>query len=87
MVDNVPYNFLQFHYHSPSEHTVDGKRFPLEVHFVHQNADGGLAVFGILYDYSTPVRGRAANHWAPTPPYPYPPHPSKSPLPIAGERR
>ena len=37
-VDGVPYNLLQFHYHSPSEHTVDGVRYPLEVHFVHQNA-------------------------------------------------
>ncbi len=52
MVDGVAYNLLQFHYHSPSEHTVDGVRFPLEVHFVHQSASGALAVFGILFPYS-----------------------------------
>jgi carbonic anhydrase len=26
---------LQFHFHAPSEHTVDGKLLDLEVHFVH----------------------------------------------------
>lgn len=52
-VDGVSYNLLQFHYHSPSEHTVDGVRYPLEVHFVHQNPlNGALAVFGILFPYS-----------------------------------
>ncbi|NVO14287.1 MAG: carbonic anhydrase [Rhodoplanes sp.] len=42
------YKLLQFHFHRPSEHTVDGKSFPMEVHFVHQNAAGGLAVVGVL---------------------------------------
>jgi len=51
-VDGVDYYLLQFHYHSPSEHTVNGVRLPLEVHFVHQNAAGDLAVFGILYPLS-----------------------------------
>ena len=41
------YNLLQFHFHSPSEHTVDGKSFPMEAHFVHQGA-GGLAVLGVF---------------------------------------
>ena len=52
MVDGVAYKLLQFHYHSPSEHTVNGVQYPLEVHFVHQNAAGALAVFGILYPFS-----------------------------------
>ena len=29
------YTPLQFHFHAPSEHTVDGKNYDLEVHFVH----------------------------------------------------
>ena len=52
-IDEKLYTLLQFHYHSPSEHTIDGKQFPLEVHFVHQAADGSLAVFGILFPYSS----------------------------------
>jgi len=47
-LDGVRYDVLQFHYHSPSEHTVNGEAFPAEVHIVHKNADGNLAVVGIL---------------------------------------
>ncbi len=49
-LDGVRYDVLQFHYHAPSEHAVDGKLFPAELHIVHKNADGGLAVVGILLD-------------------------------------
>jgi carbonic anhydrase len=52
MVDGDQYNFAQFHFHSPSEHTINGKQYPLEVHFVHQKAGGtALSVFGMLFDY------------------------------------
>ena len=42
------YSLLQFHFHRPSEHRVNGKSFPMEAHFVHRNAAGGLAVVGVL---------------------------------------
>jgi carbonic anhydrase len=44
------YVLKQFHVHSPSEHTVDGRSFPLEVHFVHMATDGRAAVLGVLYE-------------------------------------
>ncbi|OGQ51594.1 MAG: hypothetical protein A3J24_00950 [Deltaproteobacteria bacterium RIFCSPLOWO2_02_FULL_53_8] len=47
-LDNVKYNLLQFHFHDPSEHTVGGKSFGMEVHLVHKNAKGELAVVGLL---------------------------------------
>jgi len=31
------YTMLQFHTHQPSEHTFDGMRYDMEMHFVHQN--------------------------------------------------
>lgn len=49
-LDGVRYEVAQFHYHAPSEHAVDGKLFAAELHIVHKNADGGLAVVGILLD-------------------------------------
>lgn len=44
------YALKQFHFHHPSEHTIDGKVFPLEAHFVHAAADGDLAVVGVLFE-------------------------------------
>lgn len=42
------YELLQYHFHHPSEHLINGKNFPMEVHFVHRNAAGSLAVVGVL---------------------------------------
>lgn len=47
-VEGVAYALRQFHLHAPSEHTVAGKRFPLEVHLVHQAQNGALAVLGVV---------------------------------------
>ncbi len=49
-VDGVPYTLVQFHFHAPSEHTVNGKRFAMETHFVHKSAQGELAVVGVLHE-------------------------------------
>eukprot|EP00899_Mesostigma_viride_P014754 jgi/Mesvir1/2327/Mv19353-RA.1 len=52
------YELLQFHFHSPSEHTIDGVHTAMEVHLVHRNVDsGGLAVFGIM------MEGRASQKY------------------------
>jgi carbonic anhydrase len=42
------YQLVQYHFHAPSEHTVNGKHFPMEMHLVHTNAEGQLAVIGVL---------------------------------------
>jgi carbonic anhydrase len=42
------FRLVQFHFHRPSEHTVNGASFPMEVHFVHANAAGNLAVLAVL---------------------------------------
>ncbi|HEX6243743.1 MAG TPA: carbonic anhydrase family protein [Polyangiales bacterium] len=44
------YALKQFHFHTPSEHAVDGKSFPMEVHFVHQSASGKFAVLSALFE-------------------------------------
>ncbi|MDY8134560.1 carbonic anhydrase family protein [Aquimarina sp. 2201CG5-10] len=47
---NIDYNLLQFHFHTGSEHTVDGLRYPMEMHLVHQDPTTGLlAVVGIFF--------------------------------------
>ena len=42
------FNLLQFHFHRPSEEQIDGKPMAMVAHFVHKNADGKLAVMGVL---------------------------------------
>jgi carbonic anhydrase len=42
------YDLVQFHFHHPSEHLLDGQTFDMEVHFVHQSAEGALAVVGVF---------------------------------------
>jgi carbonic anhydrase len=32
------YEILQFHFHSPAEHTIDGKLYDAELHIVHSNS-------------------------------------------------
>ncbi len=44
------YELVQYHFHAPSEHTIDGKHAPLEAHFVHKSAAGELAVLGVLVE-------------------------------------
>ncbi len=47
--NGITYDLLQFHFHAPSEHTIDGEAAPLEIHFVHQDPNSdNLAVVGIL---------------------------------------
>lgn len=43
------YTLVQFHFHTPSEEAVDGKRYPMVAHLVHKNAEGKLAVVGVLF--------------------------------------
>jgi len=43
------YNLLQFHYHTPSENTLEGKSFPMVAHLVHADAEGNLAVLGVMF--------------------------------------
>lgn len=43
------FELQQFHFHSPSEHTMGGEHYPMEVHLVHKNEAGELLVVGVLF--------------------------------------
>ena len=56
---SIPFEAAQYHFHAPSEHTIDGRRYDLEVHIVHSVSSDyqyvdtltrSLAVIGILFE-------------------------------------
>ena len=52
--DNKTWKLAQFHFHSPSEHRIDGEDYPLEIHFVHKTANSELAVIGGFIEFDAP---------------------------------
>lgn len=44
------FELQQFHFHSPSEHTVNGRHYPMEMHLVHKAKDGSVAVIGVFIE-------------------------------------
>jgi carbonic anhydrase len=49
------HNLAQIHFHTPSEHRINGEYFPLEAHFVFEKLEKGvssLAVIGFLFELS-----------------------------------
>ncbi len=42
------YVLKQFHFHSPSEHTINGIRYPLVIHMVHQSSEKDFVVFAFM---------------------------------------
>jgi carbonic anhydrase len=59
-LDGLTYSFLQFHFHAPSEHEINGLHYPVEVHFVNKATDGKLAVVGVFIK-----RGKENAAWKP----------------------
>ncbi len=46
-IDGKKFNLLQFHFHCPSEHTINGEAAASEIHLVHA-IDNKIAVIGLL---------------------------------------
>jgi len=49
------YELVQFHFHTRSEHQINGKATDMELHLVHQNALGDLAVLGVMLRNGQPA--------------------------------
>ena len=56
-MDGSRYGIERFHFHMPSEETINGKRFDASVHIVNTTPEGNAAVIGLLVDVgpSNPV--------------------------------
>jgi carbonic anhydrase len=55
IVDGKTYKFKQLHFHTPSEHLIDGMTFPMEMHVVHilkdqkEKGESAYVVIGMLF--------------------------------------
>lgn len=56
--DGVTFDLVQFHFHTPSEHLLDGVTYPMEMHLVHAQHDRPerLLVIGVLFKEGDPNR-------------------------------
>ena len=61
-LDGEQFELKQFHLHTPSENTIKGKSYPLEIHFVHANSKGELAVVAMMYEQGKRNQ-QLANMW------------------------
>ncbi len=57
------YQLLQFHSHTPSENAINGKRFDMVIHFVHQNIHGQLAVVSTLLEVGSTTNSAIDTLW------------------------
>lgn len=48
-IDGHIYELVQLHFHAHSEHSISGKFYPLEAHFVHKDKAGLLAVLAVIF--------------------------------------
>jgi len=48
-INGKSYELKQFHFHTPSEHTIDNKVFEMEMHLVHINENSEIAVLGFIF--------------------------------------
>lgn len=49
LINGEKFNLIQYHFHTPSEHTIKGRRYAMEMHLVHKNTKGQIAVIGVLF--------------------------------------
>ncbi|MEJ2766742.1 carbonic anhydrase family protein [Photobacterium sp. MCCC 1A19761] len=49
-IEGETFTLKQFHFHTPSENTIQHKHYPLEAHFVHANPQGNLAVIAAMFE-------------------------------------
>ncbi|MDR3321547.1 MAG: carbonic anhydrase family protein [Synergistaceae bacterium] len=65
VVDGVRFYLQQLHFHTPSEHTLNGSHSPMEIHFVH-NGGGRTTVVGLFVDEG-PENEALAAAWSAAP--------------------
>jgi carbonic anhydrase len=48
LVEGNEYKLVQLHFHTPSEHQFNGQNADMELHLVHKDGNGKIAVLGVM---------------------------------------
>lgn len=59
-LDGERFELKQYHFHAPSENLIAGVSYPLEVHLVHADKDGNLAVVAVMFKEGAENKALAA---------------------------
>lgn len=62
-IGGTTYDLQQFHVHTPSEHTVDGRRYAGEIHLVHRAGKNQLAVLAVFVEKADSPPHPALHDW------------------------
>lgn len=54
VINGTRYALRYAHWHSPSEHTINGRKYDMELHMVHLSTDKKIAVVAVLYKIGKP---------------------------------
>jgi carbonic anhydrase len=55
-IDGQQYELLQLHFHAPSEHTINGVSSDMEIHMIHKDDKGDIAVVGVFLKKGKPSK-------------------------------
>lgn len=58
-LNDTTWTLEQFHFHAPSENTINGKHYPMEMHLVHSSKDGDVAVVAVMFEIGKKNEGLA----------------------------
>ncbi len=64
-IDDEVYTLEQFHFHTPSEHQINGENADMELHLVNKDEEGNIAVLGVLI-HEGAENAELAKMWSPT---------------------
>ncbi|OQS06379.1 carbonic anhydrase precursor [Thraustotheca clavata] len=51
ILNGIKYTPLQFHFHTPSEHTIEGTQYPFEMHIVYTSETKDIAIVAFVFKY------------------------------------
>ncbi|WP_341516913.1 carbonic anhydrase family protein [Citrobacter gillenii] len=53
-IDNQLYYLKQLDFHAPSEHTIEGKNYAMELQLLHKNQQGDTVIVAVMFDVDEP---------------------------------